>query len=234
MYELYGVVNHLGGMYGGHYTAFARCEDISPSNLREAATAAASAAAATATATSIDVPLHLKSQHPLRSPVLQRQLQQQGLQMRTDAIVGVEAAMAVANGGMGSTNDANDGSEVASEDSNAMDVDASAIFDADAAALCGSATPSGRILSLSDYVVATVAAASVDLTGVADASQCKWLKFDDDFITEVSTATMDTTIVSGAVPASHFTFIFSHSHSDVYFIFILIMYTSFFSLYGGE
>ncbi len=27
-YELYGVVNHLGGMYGGHYTAVARCEHI--------------------------------------------------------------------------------------------------------------------------------------------------------------------------------------------------------------
>lgn len=28
MYDLYGVVNHLGGMFGGHYTAYAECEDI--------------------------------------------------------------------------------------------------------------------------------------------------------------------------------------------------------------
>jgi len=27
-YSLYGVVNHLGGMYGGHYTSFAKCESI--------------------------------------------------------------------------------------------------------------------------------------------------------------------------------------------------------------
>lgn len=27
-YELYGVVNHLGGMYGGHYVAMAKCEQI--------------------------------------------------------------------------------------------------------------------------------------------------------------------------------------------------------------
>lgn len=27
-YNLYGVVNHLGGMHGGHYTAFAKCADV--------------------------------------------------------------------------------------------------------------------------------------------------------------------------------------------------------------
>ena len=25
MYELYGVINHHGGLLGGHYTAYARC-----------------------------------------------------------------------------------------------------------------------------------------------------------------------------------------------------------------
>lgn len=34
LYDLFGVVNHLGGMFGGHYTAYARCEVLhqSPPN----------------------------------------------------------------------------------------------------------------------------------------------------------------------------------------------------------
>jgi len=28
VYDLFGVVNHLGGMFGGHYTAYAKCEDL--------------------------------------------------------------------------------------------------------------------------------------------------------------------------------------------------------------
>lgn len=29
VYDLFGVVNHMGGMFGGHYTAYVLCEDIS-------------------------------------------------------------------------------------------------------------------------------------------------------------------------------------------------------------
>jgi hypothetical protein len=28
VYDLFGVVNHLGGMFGGHYTAYSHCEDL--------------------------------------------------------------------------------------------------------------------------------------------------------------------------------------------------------------
>ena len=27
IYDLYGVVNHMGGILGGHYTSYARCPD---------------------------------------------------------------------------------------------------------------------------------------------------------------------------------------------------------------
>ena len=28
LYNLYGVMNHLGGMHGGHYTAVTKCENV--------------------------------------------------------------------------------------------------------------------------------------------------------------------------------------------------------------
>ena len=28
IYDLYGVVNHHGGILGGHYTSYARCADL--------------------------------------------------------------------------------------------------------------------------------------------------------------------------------------------------------------
>jgi hypothetical protein len=57
VYDLYGVVNHVGGMFGGHYTAFVHCE-VSPTLPPLPPSSSSSSRPTVATSTSTPAAMH--------------------------------------------------------------------------------------------------------------------------------------------------------------------------------